>query len=59
MKRTLAGGAVPDITLAVGARKNPAHDPDGVGWYSWVMLANASENSPPRIIKPRRFDWPA
>jgi RimJ/RimL family protein N-acetyltransferase len=30
--------------------ENLAHDPDGVGWYGWVMLANATESAPPRII---------
>lgn len=32
------------------ALQNLAHDPDGVGWYGWVLLANEGELAPPRIV---------
>lgn len=32
------------------AERHLAHDPDGVGWYGWALLANEGERSPPRIL---------
>lgn len=32
------------------SQKNLAHDPGGVGWYGWALLANEGELKPPRII---------
>lgn len=32
------------------AAKNLAHDPDGQGWYGWVILANEGERAPPRLV---------
>ena len=32
------------------AVKNLSADPEGEGWYGWVMLANEGEHAPPRIL---------
>jgi RimJ/RimL family protein N-acetyltransferase len=32
------------------AARHLAHDPEGEGWYGWVMLANGGERAPPRIL---------
>jgi RimJ/RimL family protein N-acetyltransferase len=29
---------------------NLAHDPDGIGWYGWALLANEGELAPPRLV---------
>lgn len=31
------------------AAENLAHDPDGVGWYGWVLLTHDGESKPPRV----------
>ena len=32
------------------AARHLEHDPEGEGWYGWVMLANGGERAPPRIL---------
>lgn len=32
------------------AAQNLAHDPEGQGWYGWVLLANEGERAPPRLV---------
>ncbi len=32
------------------AARHLAHDPQGAGWYGWVLLANEGERSPPRLV---------
>jgi RimJ/RimL family protein N-acetyltransferase len=32
------------------SQTNLSHDPDGVGWYGWALLANEGELKPPRIV---------
>ncbi len=32
------------------AEQNLAHDPEGQGWYGWVLLANEGERAPPRLV---------
>jgi len=32
------------------AAKNLQHDPDGEGWYGWVIVANEGERAPPRLV---------
>jgi RimJ/RimL family protein N-acetyltransferase len=32
------------------ARANLRHDPQGQGWYGWVLLANEGERTPPRLV---------
>ncbi|MES1199219.1 MAG: GNAT family N-acetyltransferase [Pseudomonadota bacterium] len=32
------------------SRQNLAHDPGGVGWYGWTLLANEGESAPPHLI---------
>ena len=32
------------------AAQNLAHDPEGEGWYGWVILANEGERAPPRLV---------
>jgi [ribosomal protein S5]-alanine N-acetyltransferase len=32
------------------SRKNLAHDPEGIGWYGWALLANEGELKPPRLV---------
>ncbi|MBX3511080.1 MAG: GNAT family N-acetyltransferase [Hyphomonadaceae bacterium] len=41
----------PFETIALDwARLQLAHDPEGQGWYGWVLLANGGERSPPRLV---------
>ncbi|MBX3428095.1 MAG: GNAT family N-acetyltransferase [Hyphomonadaceae bacterium] len=32
------------------AEQHLAHDPEGQGWYGWVLLANEGERAPPRLV---------
>lgn len=32
------------------AEQNLRHDPEGQGWYGWVLLANEGERAPPRLV---------
>ncbi|MBY0562614.1 MAG: GNAT family N-acetyltransferase [Hyphomonadaceae bacterium] len=32
------------------AAANLAQDPEGEGWYGWMMLANEGERAPPRLV---------
>lgn len=32
------------------AAEHLAHDPAGVGWYGWALLANGGERAPPRLV---------
>src|SRR5262249_52880969 len=32
------------------ARKHLAHDPEGEGWYGWLLLAREGELAPPRLV---------
>jgi RimJ/RimL family protein N-acetyltransferase len=32
------------------ARINLGRDPEGQGWYGWVLLANEGERAPPRLV---------
>jgi RimJ/RimL family protein N-acetyltransferase len=32
------------------AANHLAHDPEGQGWYGWVILANEGERAPPRLV---------
>jgi len=41
----------PFETIALDwARTHLAHDPEGQGWYGWVLLANGGERSPSRLV---------
>ena len=45
----MAADAVRDRRVCV-AEQNLRHDPEGQGWYGWVLLANEGERAPPRLV---------